>query len=279
MRRLILLPSALLAAATAFVVLGALAPATAQQPKAQQGQQPKSPAPPQQQPEPPRPPDPKPYKPVAVQLPKPVADPTFAAFRKQLAGIAQKKDRAALARIVAPSFFWIPDDKDVADKSKPAIDNFAKAVGFDGDPAGWEVLAGYAEEVTADPDPQHPGVLCSPGEAAFDDKAAEQLAETTQTDPSEWGYPVRNGIEVHSGVEQNSPVTEKLGLYLVRVYPDDSPIAAVHGDVLRIVTPSGKLGYVPIDSILPLATDQLCYVKEGNAWKIAGVLGGNPGSQ
>jgi hypothetical protein len=36
---------------------------------------------------------------------------------------------------------------------------------------------------------------------------------------------------------------------------------------------------VPTDSILPLATDQLCYVKEGNAWKIAGVFGGFGGPQ
>src|SRR5260370_22479164 len=93
------LPSALLAA-TAFVVLGALAPATvlAQQPPPAPPQQ----AQPQQQGQPS---PPKPYKPVAVQLPKPVSDPSFQAFRKQLAGIAQKKDRAALGRIVAASFF------------------------------------------------------------------------------------------------------------------------------------------------------------------------------
>jgi len=74
-------------------------------------------------------------------------------------------------------------------------------------------------------------------------------------------------------------VTEKLGLHLVRAYPDDSPTGAVHGDVLRIVTPSGKLGYIAVDALLPLATDQLCYVKEGNAWKIAGVLGGGTPGQ
>ena len=66
----------------------------------------------------------------------------------------------------------------------------------------------------------------------------------------------------------------------MRVYPDDSPAAAVQGgDVMRIVTPSGKLGYVPADAIMPLASDQLCYVKDGNAWKIAGMLGGYAGPQ
>jgi len=163
------LPSALLAA-TAVVVVGALVPcaAPAQQPKSQQqGQQPKSSAPPQaQQPpqqQPGQPTAPKPYKPVAVQLPQPVKDASFEAFRKQLAGIAQKKDRAALARVMAQNFFWIPEDKDVADKRKPAIDNLAKAIGLDGrDPPGWDLLAGYAEEASADPDPQRKGVICGP---------------------------------------------------------------------------------------------------------------------
>ena len=91
-----------------------------------------------------------PYKPVPIILPVPVADPTFEPFRKQLADIAQKKDRAALARLVATSFFWIPEDTDVADKSKSGIDNLARAIGLDGrDALGWDAIAGYAVERTA----------------------------------------------------------------------------------------------------------------------------------
>jgi hypothetical protein len=267
--------AALLVAALAAVSAVAPVPVLAQQPKAQP-----APAAPPQQPPQTGPVAPKPYKPVAVQLPKPVSDASFVAFRKLLAGIVQKKDRAGLARLVSQKFFWIPEDKDVADRKKAPIDNLAKAIGLDGrDAPGWDLLSGYADEATADADPDHPGVLCSPGEATFDDKAAEELATATQTDPTEWGYPDKDGIEVRSGPEQNSSVIEKLGLHLVRVYPDDSPLGAVHGDVLRIVTPSGKLGYVPTDSVLPLATDQLCYVKEGNAWKITGVFGGFAGPQ
>ena len=47
-------------------------------------------------------------------------------------------------------------------------------------------------------------------------------------------------------------------------------------DSLRIVTPSGKLGYVQVDLVLPLISDQICYRKEGNAWRIAGAIGGVP---
>src|SRR5262249_2996662 len=64
-----------------------------------------------------------PYKPVPITLPPAVNDPSFATFRNQLADIAKNKDRAALARIVAANFFWIPEDKDIADKQKSPIDN------------------------------------------------------------------------------------------------------------------------------------------------------------
>ena len=261
--------------AAAFLLFDDLLPpaATAQQAPAQQ--------PPAQQPGQPLA-QPKAYKPVPVKLPQPVNDPTFDTFRRQLAAIAEKKDRAALAQIVAQNFFWIPEDKDVADKSKAAIENLAKAIGLDGrDPPGWETLAGYATETTADPlnDPQRAGVICAPGEPTIEDAAFEALMMATQTDPSEWGYPTKNGIEVRAGLEQSSPVIEKLGLHLVRAYPDDSPAGAAHGEVLRIVAPSGKLGFIPVDALFPLATDQLCFIKERNSWKISGVLGGGTPGQ
>jgi hypothetical protein len=265
-------PTAL--AATAFVILGALAPlpALSQQPKSApapaQAQQPAL-----QQQDQPAPP--KAYKPVAVQLPKPLADPSFEAFRNQIIAIAQKKDRAGLARLVAQNFFWIPEDKDAADKRKPGIDNLAKAIGLDGrDAAGWELLATFAAEPTADPNADRPGVVCAPGEPNFDENAVNELIDATETEPSEWGYATKDGIEVRAEPNATSPVIEKLGLHLVRAYPDDSPASAVQADFLRIVTPSGKLGFILVDTLAALASDQLCYVKDGAAWKIAGVIGG-----
>ena len=72
----------------------------------------------QKQPPPAAPP--KPYKALAITPPMPVADPSFDAFRKQLGEVAQKKDRAALARlVVAQGFFWERENGDRADKRKP----------------------------------------------------------------------------------------------------------------------------------------------------------------
>src|SRR5262249_32676026 len=120
MSRFRLLAGALLAV---FILGTALAPASAgpapQQPPQQQ--------PPQQQAPPLAPP--KPYKVVPITLPKPMGDASHAAFLKQLAGIAQKKDKAALGRLIAKDFFWFPDEKDVADKRKSGIENLSKALG------------------------------------------------------------------------------------------------------------------------------------------------------
>jgi hypothetical protein len=256
--------------ATAFVIAGALAGTSllAQQPA------PAQPPAPAQQPAAPALAPAKPYKPVTIKLPTPVADPAFVAFRKQLGDIAQKKDRAALAKLVASSFFFVNGEKDAADKKKPGIDNLAKALSLDGkESAGWATLAEYAREPTAEPDEEHKGVLCAPADPAFDENAAEALAKQTQTDPGDWGYPVKDGVEVRSAAKPDAPVTDKLGLYLVRVYPEDSPAAAVQGpDFIRIVLPSGKTGYVQGDQLLSLGNEQLCYVKEGSAWKIAGFI-------
>jgi len=218
-----------------------------------------------------------PYKPVPITLPAALNDPSYDAFRKQLAEIAQKKDRAALARLVAANFFWVPEDTDIADKAKTAIENAAKALNLDGkDAPGWDALAAYALETTVMADPQRPGVFCAPAEPAFDDKGADELANTTQTDAADWAFPLRDGIDVRSAPRQDAAVVDKLGLYLVRVLADDSPANAVLATFLKVLTPSGKVGYAPVDVLLPIGGEQLCYLKDADTWKIAGFLGGEP---
>ena len=102
------------------------------------------------------------------------------------------------------------------------------------------------------PDPQRRGVICAPAEPEFDEKAADELANLTHTDAADWAFPIRNGIEVRSGAKQDAPVVDKLGLHLVRVLADDSPANAVTAAFLKVVTPSGKVGYVPVETVLPI---------------------------
>jgi hypothetical protein len=227
--------------------------------------------------QPPPPAPVKPYKPVAAAPPSPYNDASFQAFRQQLLAVAARKDRAALAgMMVAHGFFWV-QDKDLADPSKPAIDNLATAIELDAkDSPGWQILAGYASEPTAAELPEHKGVICAPADPTIDSKQFEALIDATQTDPSEWGFPTKDGVEVRAAMQPNAPVIDKLGLNLVRVLPDSGgQDDANPPQYLHVATPSGKAGFVPADVIAPLGGDQICYSKDAGGWKIAGYFGGS----
>lgn len=255
-----------------------LAPGPGQaSPPGQRGQPPQAaPLRGQAQQQPPQPAPPKPYKPVAVTPAQPFSDPSFAAFRKQLGDIAARKDRAALARLIANNFFWMGEKGDKADKKKSGIDNLAAAIDLDAkDGSGWEALIEAAKEATAEPAPERKGILCSPANPVFDEKAAEQLTKDTGTDPGEWGYAAKPGVEVHAAAQANAPVIEKLGQNLVRVMPEEPAAGTPQQDspFVRVVTPSGKVGYVLEEQVSSLDNDQLCYVKDAAGWKIAGFAG------
>ena len=142
----------------------------------------------------------RPYKPVTITPPTPMTDAGFEAMRKQIGEAAQRKDRAALARlVVAHGFFWQRENRNRADKRKSGFDNLSAALGLNNkDGAGWDILSGYADDPTASPSPGHKGAICAPAEPAYDAKEFAELIKATQTDVTEWGYPVSAGIEVHA---------------------------------------------------------------------------------
>jgi hypothetical protein len=248
-------------------------------PPAAQQQRPPQQQQPQQAQRPPQPP-PGPYQPVMISAPQPVSDPSFEPFRNQISDAARRKDRAALARlVVAQGFFWLGEKGDKADKRKPGIDNLARALNLAAkDGSGWETLAGYASDPTAMPFPEKKDTLCAPADPVFDEKALEELTKATGTTVGDWGYPVQPSIEVRQTAQPNAPVLEKLGTHFLRVIdePNPPPPSANQPPMLRVVTPSGKTGFVSAEVISPLGNDQLCYVKEAGNWKIAGFIGGEP---
>ncbi len=257
-------------ALTAVAIIAAI---TAASPAAAQQQRPPQAPPPSQQT--PSAAQLKPYAPIAVTLPKPYADAGFEAFRKQLAAIAAKKDRAALARLVTGDFFWITERGDKANKKKPGIDNLAAAIGLDAEGApGWELLTEAADETTAEPFPNHKGVMCAPATPVFDAKALQQLVKRTGTTPDDWGYTGKPGVEVHDAGSATAPVIERLGMFVVRVLSDPPAPGAKPPEFLRILTPAGKVGFVAFDAVSPLFDEQLCYRNDAGAWKIAGYGGG-----
>jgi hypothetical protein len=217
---------------------------------------------------------PKAYTPVAVKPADPISDPTFVAFRKQLGDIAKRKDRAALQKlVVAKGFFWEDESGDKVNKKLSSFDNLASAITLnDKDGLGWEILASAATETTAEPDEDRKGVVCGPASPQINEQAFVALIKETGTDADEWGFPASDKLEVRATAQANAPVVETLGMTLIRVYPEES---AASDNMLRVVLPSGKLGYVASMSVLPIVTDQLCYIKEAGGWKITGYAGGS----
>jgi hypothetical protein len=275
MRRAFALP-ALAASALVMIALLIPSPAAAQQPRPAQ-----APPPARTQTPPPQPPQPAPagpYKAIAITPAAAFNDPSLETFRGQIAEIAKSKDRAALAKLIARNFFWERADGKPAPK-KPGIDNLTAALGLAApDGSGWEALAAYAADPTAEPFPDRKGVVCSPAGPTFNEQEMQQVAAATQTDVPDWAYPAQAGVEVREKPDANSPVVDKLDLVFVRLLFDDPGSAqnqpGAADDWGKVVTPGGKIGFVQIDALVPLANDQICYVKQGNTWRIAGYLGG-----
>jgi hypothetical protein len=241
-----------------------------QQQQQQQGQQrPPQEQPPQQQAAPP-----KPYTPVAITAPPMVNDPSFEAFRKKIGAAAEKKDRKAIADMVSKTFFWMGEKGDRADKKRPGIENLAKAIGLDAkDGSGWEVLQSFAADPTGTPFPERKDTICGPAEPQFDFKQLETLAKATGTEEGDWAYPTEPGLEMRATAQPNAAVVEKLGMHFIRVMEDGTEPSS-DNPMIKVVAPSGKVGFVPGDAISPLGHDAICYAKEGGGWKIAGFLGG-----
>ena len=266
------------AIALAILMLSAV-PAAAQPRPAQ--------LPPQAAPQvqPPAPAPIKPYKALAITLPTPVNDPSFAAFRKQLADVASRKDRAALAKLtVAQGFFWEGENGDQADKKKAALGNLEQALGgFSGaDAAGWDALVQAAADPTLEPLEGHTGVMCGPAGPQLDEKAFEALAQSTGTDPGEWAFTTVPNLDARGAAQPTAPSVEKLPLMVIRVLPDTQPQQPTTAPpnmqppaFAHVALPSGKTAYVAMDGISPLGFDQLCYAKDASGWKIAGYESAN----
>lgn len=216
---------------------------------------------------------PAPYKVVAVTPPQAINDPAFEALRKQMGEAAQRKDRAALAKlVVGQGFFWDRENGDRADKRKPGVDNLAAALGLNNkDGAGWDMLASFADDPTGSSSPNHKGTVCAPADPSYDGKAFDSLMQDTRTDLGEWGYPVSADVEVRAAPQANSPVIEKLAAAFVHIVPEGGPNIPTF---LRVITPAGKAGFVSVDLIAPVGNDQICYVKDAGGWKIGGYIGG-----
>lgn len=213
----------------------------------------------------------KPYKPVIVSPPADLKDADLEALRDKIGAAVKARDRAALTSLtVTEGFFWDRESGD-AGKGKAGVDVLAAALGLTSkDAVGWDILGAFADDPSAAPSQTRKNAVCAPADPRFDAKAFDALLKDTQTDVTDWGYPVSPGIEVHATPQANAPVVGKLGLTFVRVAPEERTTNPAY---LRVLMPNGKPGYITVDSLAPFGNDQLCYVKQGGAWKIGGYIG------
>jgi hypothetical protein len=227
---------------------------------------------------PPRPP--KPYEPVAITQPAASDDASFIVFRAALGTVAKARIYAALTPLVlAQGFFWDRDFGSQFDPRKPAVDNLAAAVSLEsGGGAGWETLAGFAEEGTVEPLPSRPGTICAPARPGYDSVAFSKLLEITYTTGMDWAYPHSDSTPVYAATQPDAPKLDALGPHFVRLLgfkgPDSEP-APGRNLWAHIALPDGRSGFVPPSSLRSLTAERLCYIKDVlGIWRIAGYIAG-----
>jgi hypothetical protein len=217
----------------------------------------------------------KPYKAVPVKLAPAADDQSFAAFRQQLAAVAESRVFKELAPlIVARGFFWHGDFSGGFNPRRSAMENFAAAIRLESEGgSGWSRLAGFAALASAAPLPSRSGVVCAPAPAEYDLIDFDQLTAATGTTAAAWRYPNEDGVALRAAPRPESGPLAALGLYLVRLLEDDPAAAIGAADWLRVAAPSGKTGYVGAADLIPLRSDRLCYQKDVTGrWRIAGYI-------
>jgi hypothetical protein len=225
---------------------------------------------------------PKPYAPVAITRPAAADDASFFAFRAALAAKAKTRIYAELAPLVlAQGFFWGRDFGQAFDPRKPAVDNLAAAIALEqGNGAGWDTLAAFAAEATAEPLDSRPGIVCAPARPGYDGVAFSRLLDTTFTTGVDWAYPRADETPVQTAPRPDAAKAGTFGLHFVRLMrfegPDSDPVPG-RSQWARIALPDGKSGFVAPGHLMSLTAERLCYIKDpAGAWRIAGyIAGGN----
>lgn len=222
---------------------------------------------------------PKPYMAVAITPAKAFTDPGFAAFRKAIGAAAKSRLYGDLEALVqAQGFFWDRDFGRGYDPRRPSADNLAAAIGLERrDGAGWSMLAVLATEDAVEPLDSRPGVVCAPARPNYDSLEFSKLLDKTYTGEIDWAYPRAGETPVLAAPQPGAPAVGKLGLQFVRLLGFEGPESDVPGRNrwTHVALPDGKTGYTAPGSLMSLAPDRLCYIKDlVVGWRIAGFVAG-----
>ena len=228
------------------------------------------------------------YPEVKVELPPAAAtDPEFQALRTALNEAVAKKDVAALTALVGPTFAWTVDGTLAGqmDLGRDAAHNFRVAFGFreagrDADSPVqdgpyWDALADLVRDPAVEKPQGTINLLCGPPTVVADNKALEQAQRTIQ-EPNEnvdWYY-TNPDTEVTASPGSGASLGKvtRIAVPVLEVHPTapnaQNPPPPTH---YKILLPSGRLGWVPVNAAQPLVSDRLCYAKTVDGkWRIGG---------
>jgi hypothetical protein len=219
---------------------------------------------------------PKPYPAIAIALPAAPRDPSFEAFRGALAAAAKDRRYSELAPLVAREFFWARDFAHAFDGRRPAVDNLAAAIRLEHrEGSGWQALAAFAAEPTAEPLVSRPGVVCAPAPPQYDRVAFARMLDETHGAQFDWNYPRTEHTPVHVAPERSAAVIGTINLHFVRRLGFDRANGASsnRNHWTRIVTPAGLVGFVIPGALMSLNSERLCYGKDAvGQWRIVGYV-------
>jgi hypothetical protein len=227
-------------------------------------------------------PPPRPYQPVAITLPGALEEKGFKEFRAKLAVAAKSRLYAELAALVIDEgFFWERDFGQRFDPHRPAVDNLATAIALEGGNGdGWQTLAAFAAEESAEPLGSRPGVVCAPANPSYDSVAYSQLLDTSATSVIDWAYPRADATPVRAEAQTSAATRGTLGLHFVRLLGFEGAAGEPYPGRAKwahVALPDGRTGFAAPGSLLSLTQERLCYGKDlSGAWRIAGyIAGGN----
>jgi hypothetical protein len=215
-------------------------------------------------------------------------DAAFEKMRAAFADAVAKKDVAALSELVTPTFLWTVDGQpaDEMDLGRDAVHNFKVVFGFrapgkdeDGGVENgpfWDTLAAFAADPTYYAASDTGNLVCGPIAAdVVDEKVYEQARKKIETgdEGAEWYFTLAETSVAKAPGDAGAPIAKvgPVALPLVSIYPPAKQgEAAPQGTQIEVLLPSGKSGWIPAKSVLPLASHRLCYAKTpGGDWKIA----------